>query len=424
MCHPSQLTSDRSKEELTHVQRLLLAVLCGAFSSGSAGLEIDPLVIPEINIGGRALVTINGIAQGRAFGATDTDAKLDISDSSLLFGFSKYLFSDTDYGFGMIGIRIPEDDSEVGEDIFIHQALVGIGGRRYEIRLGRSRLPNTLVSFPTLRDDDLLEFAYVLNGMANAAAEEFQIFGGQIAGTWWATPIVYARAAALTRRETNASGEETTSSNFNGAAFTLAYDVPEAIKFDRGVRFAGLTVDYQWLDELAAAPDDTMRAVVAGTIYNLNSNPEAAWSLDLQGIYNFGAQVTDLAEEVQRARAESGAILAGLRFVRRPYLQTRWQAAVSVGWKGYSDFDEATSLVVAPSFAYRLGSGVDLLIQYLYRYNDDGLAKATGINEEHTVFVGLSFLFAHTFNETVGQRGDILNVEHDVLDNGPVFGGH
>ena len=167
-----------------------------------------------------------------------------------------------------------------------------------------------------------------------------------------------------------------------------------------------------------------MAALLGGLSYNLTDNPERAWALDLQGIYNFGISAPDLAGPVTRARAESWSVAAALRFARRPFLQTRWQAALTVALKDHPGFDDAASFAVAPSIAWRLGSGIEALAQYSFVANDDVLGAGLGLDSSHEVFFGLSFAFEATFNESVGQRNSILNLEHDMLDNGPILGGH
>lgn len=405
---------------------LLPAAVAAVCTTTASALEVDPNVVPEISLGGRVIVTPSYEREDGPEGEED-DTVVEFDDSSILFGFSKYLFDDENYGFGVFGLKIPEDDTDLDDDIFIHEAHVGVGGPRYEIKLGRSRLTNTLVQFPTLRDDDLLEFTHVLNGHTNTEAEEDQIFGGIVQGSWWFSDAVSVTGAVTARTESDADGDRGSRTDFNGASLAVAYDVPESIKFDRGLRFAGISVDYQDLEDFDngfAAPGDETVAVIAGLTYNLSDNPEATWVVEGQAIYNDGAEVEGLGEPAQRARAESTAAVAALRYFHRPYLQTRWQAAVTVGWKDYHDFDNASAYTVAPTFVYRLGSGVDFLAQYRYRHNDDGLADFTGVEDEHVVAAGLSFSFDHTFNETVGDRGSILNLEHGTLDIGPIGGGH
>ena len=133
-----------------------LSASLAMLATATHALEIDPMVAPEINLGGRVIATLNADRTKDAAGAKEGDEHLDIADSSLLLGFSKYLFDSRHYGFAVIGLKTPEDDTDLKDDIYFHELHVGIGGPQWEMKLGRSRLGNTLISFPTLRDDDLL----------------------------------------------------------------------------------------------------------------------------------------------------------------------------------------------------------------------------------------------------------------------------
>ena len=146
--------------------------------------------------------------------------------------------------------------------------------------------------------------------------------------------------------------------------------------------------------------------------------------LDAQCIANQGAAVSSLASRFERSRAKSTAVAAAVRYGHRPYLQTRWLAGVTAGWKRYDDFDDASSFAVAPNWLYRLGSGVDFIAQYVYVKNRGGLATVAGLDAEQEFLLGLSFAFDATFNETVGESRSILNLEHNMQDVGPAGGGH
>lgn len=387
-------------------------------------LEIDPAVAPEINLGGRLIATPEYHIEDPVGASSESDSALDIADSSLLFGFSKHLFDDRHYGFAVFGFKLPDDDTDLRDDLYIHQAHVGVGGSRYEVKLGRSQLGNTLVQFPTLRDDDLLDYLYVPNASANAEAEEYQQFGNVATATWWLTPSWQVDAGITGRSVTDLGGNRVSTADFNGGYVGIAYSVPEAIMVERGVRYAGLRIDTQDAQLTGAGlPKQSLTALIGAVSLNLNDDPEATWNLDAQAIATDGADVTSLASRVARARAEARSVVAALRYAERPALQTRWQGALTFAWKDYADFD-ASSYSVVPSYVYRLGSGVDLLAQYRYTRYQDTLAAAVGLEREHVVHVGLRFAFDNTFNESVGERGSILNLEHNTLDIGPAGGGH
>ena len=107
--------------------------------------------------------------------------------------------------------------------------------------------------------------------------------------------------------------------------------------------------------------------------------------------------------------------MTAVRYTSRPNLLTRWQAALTAAHQNFPDEDDASQLSIAPSFAYRLGFGVDIVGQYMFTYRDDGLARATGFDTEHTFQVGLSFSFEQTFNDTVGDVRSLLNLEHGFV---------
>ena len=125
-----------------------------------------------------------------------------------------------------------------------------------------------------------------------------------------------------------------------------------------------------------------------------------------------------------RARGEQYALVGALRYTHRPQLQTGWQAAVTMAWKDYADFNDASSLVVVPSVAWRLGSGIEALGQYRYENNGATLGAAENRDSSHALILGLSFALDTTFNESVGTRSSILDLEHNMLNPGPAGLGH
>jgi hypothetical protein len=406
------------------------ATLVLVSTAPAVALELDPDVTPEINLGGTLIVTPELTSTDRPTGGSKEEGDLNLEDSSLLLGFSKYLFDDRHYGFARFGLRIPDDDSDFDDRIFVHQLVVGVGSQSAEEVLGRTNLMNTLVSFPTIRDSDLLDFTHVLNAAANAEGEEFQVYGGVVRGTYYLGSGAWSATGQLTARmETNlddlSSRAVDSTTKFNGVAAGVAYSLPETVKFDPGIRFAGVAVDVQRAENVTTnTGSHTIPAVIAGASVNLGDNPERSWVLDAQGIYNLGETVPGLAQSVYRAQAESWSAVAAIRYLHRPMLQTRWQGALTAAYKDYADFDDAAALVVVPSFAYRLGSGVELVAQYRYRDNERQLAQATGIDERHRVWLGLRFGLSGTFNESVGERGSILDLEHGIANPGPAAGRH
>ena len=92
--------------------------------------------------------------------------------------------------------------------------------------------------------------------------------------------------------------------------------------------------------------------------------------------------------------------------------------------KDRCEFGESMSFAIAPSEAWRLIIGIEALAGYRYLANDDVLNAGFGFESSDEVLFGLSFTFDATFNGSVGQRNSILDLEQDMLDNGPILGGY
>lgn len=137
-----------------------------------------------------------------------------------------------------------------------------------------------------------------------------------------------------------------------------------------------------------------------------------------------GAGVVNLNSDVARARGEQYSLIGALRYTARPQLQTDWQAAITVAWRDYADFNDASSLALVPSIAWRLGSGIEAVGQYRFLNHGATLGAAENQDSSHTLFLGLSFALDTTFNESVGARGSILSLEHNMLNPGPAGLGH
>ncbi len=91
-----------------------------------------------------------------------------------------------------------------------------------------------------------------------------------------------------------------------------------------------------------------------------------------------------------------------------------WRAALTAGYKDYRDAD-AGEWSLAPTVRYRLGDGVEFLPQYRYTDRSGDLARAVGYGEEHRIEAGLSFDFESVFNDYIGERDSILNLEHGYV---------
>ncbi len=402
-------------------KRYWLAGVALAVTAPVTAFEIDPHVTPEIVISGRALATLDLESAERTADGSTSDERLNIGDSSLLFGFAKHLHNDQTYGFGAFGFKAL-GSSAMNESLFLHQVYAGVGGRQWELRLGRTNLPNTLLRFPTVRDDDLLAYTHAPNARLEGSSDTLSLYGEQLAADWWFTPRV-SMTAAVTARPEGAPGDPSYGS-FNGGAAALRYHVPDTVDIDRGLTFAGLLLDVQPFDERAGLDDGELVTLQAAARFNISGHPERLWHLDTQLMWSTGEDDDSLATPLERARADSVAAVASVRYRHRPYLQQRWQAALTLAAQDYRGFDDATRYAAVPSIAWRLGNGIDAVAQVSHERYQGDLREGLGLEHDTRVQFGISMRFDHTFNKSVGRRDDILFLEHDMLLPGPRFGGH
>ncbi|MGD8998941.1 MAG: hypothetical protein PVF75_00880 [Granulosicoccaceae bacterium] len=375
-------------------------------------LEVDREVMPRVTVAGRLIATPTTTSRDGFGGEQDEDHnEIGISDSSLLLRFDKRTY-DGGVAGAMVGFTKPDQDSDLPDDVFFHQLNAFYWNKEFEVLFGRTRLPNTLVEFPTLRDDDLLAYTHVPNLSSFAENDQYQIYGDVMSFGWHVNPNVTLSAWGGARFETEADGDRKEEFDINSGGVGLVYAQPEELVYLHRIRHAGIMIDYQSVDD--GIVDDSTYSVIAGAEWNLNNSPLKNWSAGLQYLYNDGIDGVAITDPNGLARAESWAAVGSVRFTRRPKLLTRWQAGLSMAYKDY-DENNASQYSIVPSFAYRLGSGIDLVAQYQYSNLDDALAGVTGYDEEHRIQAGLSFSFDMNFNDTIGERTSILDTEHSYI---------
>ncbi|MGD8593528.1 MAG: hypothetical protein PVF82_11880, partial [Gammaproteobacteria bacterium] len=152
---------------------LLANALSLLFVQSVYALEVDREVVPRMTIGGRVISTMDSLDLDSEPKAEDG---INLSDSAILMRFDKRMYRDGVAG-AVVGIK--END----EAAVFHQLHVFYWNRNYRFELGRSRLRNTLLEFPLIRDDDLLDYTHVGNASSN---EEFdQIYGDTASFDWY-----------------------------------------------------------------------------------------------------------------------------------------------------------------------------------------------------------------------------------------------
>jgi hypothetical protein len=369
----------------------------------TAALEVDREVIPRVTLGGRVIATVD---------AFDLDSdptredEINLDDSSVLMRFDKRMYQDGVAG-AVVGYRTFE------EGLRFHQLFAFYWNQDINAEIGLTRVRNSIVEFPIIRDEDLLSYTHVGNASSN---EEFdQLYGKHIAFDWFVDRKIQ-KVGVWTGTRGNEEGFDAPDGfDYYGAGYI--YEQPEDLRYVKWIRHAGIVYDTQKVR--IGGSDEWMGAWVAGIEFNLNMNPVSNWSMGLQAISSEGEGSVTAADisytnpdaVSNQARAKSNALVASLRYTGRPMLLTRWQTALTVAYKDYSDVTDATQLSVVPNVVYRLGQGVDLLAQYKYTDYGNGL----GGGSDNTFQLGVSFSLEAMFNDNIGERDSIINLEHGYI---------
>jgi len=384
------------------VSGLVLAML----SPLVVALEVDREVMPRIQLGGRIMASVDGVELDSN---TDEESNLSLADSSLLVRFDKRMYRD-----GVAGATVGFTENE--DAVVFHQLNGFYWNRNFAVNIGRGRLRNTLLELPLMRDDDLLDYTHVGNA---ASSDEFdQIFGKQVSFDLFLDQKIQRFGLWAGARRTGAAPAFSVSQDtFNSAGFGYVYEQPEDLRYVKRLRHAGILLDAQEVE--MAGGNDWSYAVIAGAEANLNIDPRHSWSLAGQAILNQGVSGVAAADVLHsasnavasRAASESTSLVASLRFTGRPKLLTRYQAGLTFAYKDYADINDGSQWSVVSSAFHRLGQGVDVLAQVSYTDYGDGL----GGGSDTVVQVGMAFSFDAMFNDTIGERDSILNLEHGYI---------
>ena len=378
---------------------LLASILTGLLVQNVSALEVDREVVPRMTIGGRVIGNLETLDLDSEPEAGDG---INMSDSAILMRFDKRMYR-TGVAGAVIGIKESEDA------VVFHQLHAFYWNRDYRFELGRTRLRNSLIEFPLIRDDDLLDYTHVGNASSN---DEFdQIYGKTAAFDWYLDRKVQRlNIWTGTRRNGDPIDFPDASDGFDSFGAGYVYQQPEDLRYVKWIRRGGVLYDRQKVHTINGS--QSLNAVVAGIEFNLNMNPVDNWSLGLQTVFNNGLDnAKDLSSVASRTKAKSTSLVASVRYTGRPKLLTRWQGAITAAVKDYADIDQGAQWSIAPNVVYRIGQGVDVFAQLKYTDYD----KALGGGSDTAVQLGIAFSLETMFNDTIGERNSILNLEHGYI---------
>ena len=393
-----------------------ITALCGpgAFAQAQqVPIPEEPSTQPQIEVAGTGAATLD-LGRSRNTlpgGGTASGSQINISDSALLIGAAQRLYKGGIGSFSLGGLALDEANTGTGKQLFLHQAFVDYQAKDLETYLGRTDQPNAqIVTFPTLRGDDMITFTNLLNPFSNGNnVEEHR----------------YSNVAALTLNQglrtfenfhvqqlINSAGTPG-DTGLNSYGVSIQRLSPPTLEAIQKVVSYGAGYEYR---SVGKSDGGNSQALYAGGVINLKPSLINLVDLRLLDTYTFGNNLNTFGSTADTFRANSNAIAASLRYLHSPFGKPASQTSLTVGYKSYSKVSNAGSFGVALTGIKRLGQGVDAVAQYLYQRRDDALAAAYGgARTDNAVQVGLIFNFDATFNRSIGPRRTLLNLQHQYI---------
>lgn len=395
--------------------------LCGqAQVAQQVPIPEDPSTAPQIDVAGAGIATLDlGKARELTAHGHTSSSQINISDSALVVSASQRLYHKGIGSFSLGGLTTDASNAGFGNgrgtQLFLHQAFLDYQAQHAEAYVGRTDTPTAqLVTFPTLRGDDLVTFTNVLNPFSN---------GDNLEEHRYANVASYVLNQKLTNFENfhvqhliDSSGTaDTQGTGLNSYGVSFQHLGAPSLEAVQRVVSYGAGFEHR---NIGAAGGDKSDVLYGGGVINLRPGVTKRLDLRVQDIYSFGNNTRAFNSIADTYRANSNSIAASLRYLSSPFGQPSSQLALTLARKTYADVPNATSYGLALTGVKRLGQGFDLVAQYLYQQRNNGLAAAYGgARNDHAFQVGFVFNFDATFNRSIGPRRTLTNMRHQYIPN-------
>jgi hypothetical protein len=404
------------KKQLNQIVILTAGALASVAGAQTQQAPVQQISLqPQIEIAGSGLATLDfgreGMFGGRGIGSR---SQINFSDSSLSFGVAQRMYRGAIGSFTLGGLAIDEANSGHGKQIFMHQAFADFQELRFEGYIGRTNTPTAqIVAFPTIREDDLVDYTSVLNPFSNGAnAEEHRY--SNVAGLVFNSDLHHFFNVHA-QHQIDSAGVGQSDSGLNSVGISFQYEGNPALRtIDRFPSF-GFGVESRAVNKSFGG---TSNVFYGGGVLNLQPGLVDKLDLRLLGQVSFGNDTNSLTTLNDTYRADQESIALSLRKLYSPFGKPASQMALTTGFKRYSKVSNANSFGVALSYGKSLGQGFDFVSQVGYERRSSAMTTAFGGHSDAMVLqFGLSFNFGSTFNQSIGPRRSPTNLLHQYIPN-------
>jgi hypothetical protein len=374
-------------------------------------------LLPEIEIGFKTIATGNFFSNK---GAASLELPVlnegeqvinDFSDSYFLIGARQKLYGSW-RGQMVLGFSFPDANSGLGQ-VFYNQVLIQVENQKNIFKAGRTNSQTTLLEFSTLRDDDALQYNYVLNPFSNGLNTE----DNQYANVLEYTHIFGQRWWASVHGENFQDFEKPNDFSLNGIGGSLVYRVPESQLWNRGfLQQIGVGYNNFLTERSKENVDDVLTNFIGSVALNLYPDPVHFIDFKAQVIKNLGFDdIREINEYNDYTRTKSSGFYGSLRYVYRRLERPTFMTTLGVGYKDFPNLaDNSKQWMAIATFSYRIGNNFDMVVQYRYSQNNGNLPALLG-KSQHRFQLGLAYVFNKVFNDQFDDRNSLLNLEHNYL---------
>ncbi|WP_339789403.1 hypothetical protein [uncultured Imperialibacter sp.] len=375
-------------------------------------------LLPEIEIGFKTITTGNyfsnkGIPSLNIPVLNEGERTVsDFSDSYFMIGARQKLYKGW-RGQMVLGFSFPDANTGLGQ-VFYNQIMARVENKKNIITIGRTTTQTTLGSFTTFRDDDVMQFNYILNPFSSGINTE----DNQYANVLEYTRIFKNRLYVTLHGENYQSFSNPNDYSLNGIGGSIVYRVPESQVWKREIiKEIGVSSVNFDIENPNSPGSNTYLSNLASYV-GLNIHPDPVHFVDfkLMNITNFGMDgISDITSYDDYTRSKSQSFFGMVRYLNRKLERPNYQISLGGGYKSLSEINGgANQYVLITNMFYRIGNNFDFLVQYRYHVNRGELIPLLG-KSQHRFQVGLSFSFNKIFNNQFDDRNSILNLEHGYI---------
>ncbi len=396
------------------VPLLLVAPLRGHAQAEQVPIPQKPSVAPQIEISGVALGTLDlGLRrQYDAAGNRSSSSRVNLSDSAILLGATQRLYKPGALGSLVIGGEATDqtNSGNLNNQLFLHQGYADYQDRNTEAYVGRTNVPTKFIQFPTLRGDDLVTFTDLPDPFSSGANTEEPRYSNVAAVTLNRDlrNFVNLHVQHLIR----SAGDIGDDQGLNSYGVDLLHEPPPGLESIQ--KIVSYQIGYE-RQAVGRAQGGASNLIYGGGVINLRPSPVNLVTLSGQDIFSTGNDLSRFQTLPDSFRAASNTLAASLAYLHSPFGRPGYQVSLTGGYKSYNKVHDAASYGLALTGVKRLGDGFDLVAQYSYQHRNPALASLYGGSHDNSVQVGFVFNFTTIFNNTVGPRRSLLNLQHQYI---------